>query len=234
MGQILMETAARQIRVRRRRGRIVLVAFLASNFLQGVQPKTAASAAVIAENVTKLAPKSEGVVVGDIAIKPESIFQRQNLLGLADGDLAVKAANQSSPGRLLSWAEELFYRQWVFRAVLALFREFWRQNQVLAYLSDDCRSFSVIFESVIQAHAAIKSIAILFRRVGVLGGSADRIRGVLLHHNKNAPSLRVYERLGVDLGCISGLLGISRLKKMNNNSAPTNTSSLSRREREHE
>ena len=47
----------------------------------------------------------------------------------------------------------------------------------------------------------------------MLGGSADRIRGVLLYHDKNAPSLRVYERLGVDLGCISGLLGISETQE---------------------
>ena len=41
------ERAARQIRIQRRRGCIVLVAFLAASFLQGVQPETAASAAVI-------------------------------------------------------------------------------------------------------------------------------------------------------------------------------------------
>jgi hypothetical protein len=41
-----------------------------------MEAKTASGASVIAENVTKLTPKSEGVVVGDIAIKLESIFQR--------------------------------------------------------------------------------------------------------------------------------------------------------------
>jgi hypothetical protein len=41
-----------------------------------MEAKTASGASVIAKNVTKLAAKSEGVVVGDIAIKSESIFQR--------------------------------------------------------------------------------------------------------------------------------------------------------------
>jgi hypothetical protein len=66
----------------------------------------------------------------------------------------------------------------------------------LAYLFDDCRRFSVVFEAVVQADAAIQSIAILFSRVGVLGGGTDRIRGVLLDDNKDARSLCIYKRLG--------------------------------------
>ena len=48
----------------------------ALKFLEGMEAETASGASVIAKNVTKLAAKSEGVVVGDIAIKSESIFQR--------------------------------------------------------------------------------------------------------------------------------------------------------------
>jgi hypothetical protein len=52
-------------------------------------------------------------------------------------------------------------------------------------------------------------MAILFRRVDVPGCGADRIRGVLFDVDKNAPSLCIDQRIGIELRGLSGFPGVA-------------------------